>query len=177
MYSSRIFRLIAWLAIMALPSTGITDAVSADQAGMSHHSPDFATMIPDGCRFATQDGAGKNPADMMKELATELDLSGQQQQDLQILAADYGERLGDLAKLMRDTAGQLLKTDPGTPEYWPLAQEASATAASSAAETIILISEMREKLYLLLTADQRAELKRRIEERKARCRAHSGADQ
>jgi len=168
MYSYRIFRLIAWLAVMVLPGTGVAGAVSADQAGMSHHSHDFAAMIPDGRRFAAHDGAGKNPADMMTELATELDLSGQQQQDLKILAADYGARLRDLAKLMRETAGKLMKTEPGTPEYWPLAQETSATAASSAAETIILVSEMREKLYQLLTADQRAELKRRIEERKAR---------
>jgi hypothetical protein len=172
MYLSQISCHIGRLVVAAVLTAGTAGVVSAEHAGMTG-SHDFQSMIPDDCRLAMHDPAhngGQTPADVMQTFATELGLSGQQQQDLQILTADYGERLRDLAKLMRDSAEKLTKTEPGDPDYWPLAQEVSASAASTSAETVILISEMREKLHAVLTADQRAELKRRIEERKAQCK-------
>ena len=156
---------LAAIALLAVVTAGLSFAQTAGHTG----GHDFRSMFPDGCQLTGADHT-QSPKDILQGFATELGLTGQQQQDLQLLTADYGERLRDLAKLMRESAEQLMKTEPGAPEYWPLAQDVSASAASSAAETVILISEMREKFHAVLTVDQRAELRRRIEERKAQCR-------
>lgn len=168
MYRSGISRHISGLAVAAVMTAGATGVVFAEHVNMIGPH-DFHSMIPDGCRPAAHDST-QTPADAMQAFASELGLTSQQRQDLQILTADYGERLRDLAKLMRESGEKLMKTEPGDPNYWPLAQEVSATTASSTAETVILLSEMREKFSMVLTADQRAELKRRIEERKAQCK-------
>jgi len=172
MYPTGIYRRIGGLVVAAVLIFGTTGVAFAEHANLTGvHT--FHSMIPDGCRLSSHDSAhndGQSPADAMQAFANELGLTGQQQKDLQILTADYGERLRDLAKLMRESGEKLLTTEPADPNYWPLAQEVSATAATSAAETIILISEMREKFNMVLTVDQRAELKRRIEERKAQCK-------
>ena len=49
--------------------------------------------------------------------------------------------------------------EPDDPSYDVRTQEASALAASSAAETVILLAEMRGKLYRLLTPEQRDRLR------------------
>jgi Spy/CpxP family protein refolding chaperone len=114
---------------------------------------------------------------MMQKMADEFGLTGQQQQDLQILVTDYAQRLQEIATLMRASGEKLATTEPADPYYWALAQEFSATAASSAGETVILLSELREKIYQVLTAEQRAEFKRRIEELKAKCTPPTEAEQ
>ncbi len=162
--SYRMCRLLV-TAVMAVGATGVAFAGHADMTG-SHA---FNSMFPEGCRMAS-DGDTNSPADKMQAFADELGLTGQQQQDLQILTADYGERLRDLAKLMRESGTTLMSTEPGDPNYWPLTQEFSATVASSSAETVILISELRENVNMLLTFEQRTELKRRIDERKTQCK-------
>jgi len=159
---------IRGLTAAAVLAVGACGAAFAEQAGHTG-GYDWRAMIPDGCALTGYDRT-QSPADAMQAWATELGLTGQQQQDLQILTADYGERLRDLAKLMSESASKLMGTEPGSPDYWPLAQEVSAFAASSSAETVILVSEMREKFSMVLTADQRAELKRRIEVHKAQCK-------
>ncbi len=171
MYPSERSGRISVLVLAALITTG---AVAKEPGTMTGHH-DFRSSIPDGCQFGAHDGT-QNPADYMQTFANELGVTGQQLQDLQILAADYAERLRDLAKLMGDSAKKLAGTKPGDPNYWPLAQEVSASAASSSAETVILISEMREKFSAVLTAEQRAELKRRIEERMAQCKPQVEAE-
>jgi len=168
MYRSRISFHLGQLAVAAVITTGTVGIVSAGQTGMTG-SHDFRAMVAGDCRLVEHDSS-QAPKDFMQTYADELGLSGQQQQDLKILLADYGERLRDLAKLMRESGEKLLRTEPGEPNYWPLAQEVSALAATSTAETVILLSEMREKIHTVLTADQRAELKRRIAERKAQCK-------
>jgi len=130
--------------------------------------PDFLAKLPAGCVPGEFD-TGASPADVMQQFAAELNITGQQQQDIQILTADYGQRLRDLAQLGRRSAERLLGTEPGSANYWTIAQEVSASAAANAAETVILLSELREKLSAVLTPGQRAELRRRIEERKAAC--------
>ena len=167
MNPSGVSRRIGELAVVVVMTVGATSIAFAEHAGMTG-AHEFRSMVAPDCRLSAHEGA-QSPADAMQGIANELGLTGQQQQDLQILTADYGERLRDLAKLMSESGKKLMLTEPGDPDYWPLAQEVSATTASNAAETIILISEMREKINLVLTAGQRAELKRRIEERKALC--------
>ncbi|MAF84535.1 MAG: hypothetical protein QGF90_19710 [Gammaproteobacteria bacterium] len=171
MYPPEISRHIGRLIVAATLTVGSTTLVFAGPAGhagmMGTHQSH--SMIPDGCQFAAHDGT-QQPADYMQSFGTELGLSGQQQQDLQILAMDYGERLRDLAKLMGENGKKLSMTEPDDPNYWPLAQEVSASAAASTAETVILLSEMREKFFQVLTPEQRIQLKSQIEERVAQCR-------
>ena len=177
MYLSRVLRRCGAMIAVAVAAPGI---VAADPTSMSgphgFSSHDFHSMIPDGCRPPAYDGT-RAPADFMKKFAGEIGLSGQQQQDLQILTADYGERLRDLAILGRESVEKLANTEPGNSDYWPLAQEVSASAAANTAETVILISELREKVNAILTADQRTELKRRLDELKAQCKPPVKADQ
>jgi len=162
--SSRIGGLLATVVLAAGVALPLVAEPASTAGGYQFHS-----LIPESCRLTGYDRT-QSPADAMQAYAAELGLTGQQQQDLKILTADYGERLRDLVKLMGESTEKLMKTEPGDSNYWPLAQEVSATAASSAAETVILISEMREKLAMVLSVDQRAEMKRRIEELKAQCK-------
>jgi len=175
MGTTDIYRRIGRLATAVAITVAINGAVLADPSGMTGKY-NFAAMFPDGCRSTAHDDT-RPPADRMQAFAAELGLSGQQQQDLKILTADYAERLRDLGILMRESGEKLIQTEPGDPNYWPLAQEVSATAATSSAETVILISEMREKLSMVLTAEQHAELKRRIDARKAACKPKTKEDQ
>lgn len=180
MYQAEISGRIVGLFIAAAMTFGITGVAVAQHAGMTG-SNDFSTMFPEGCRPEGNEGThpgshtgmheGTPPTReaMMQKMADEFGLTGQQQQDLQILVTDYAQRLQEIATLMRASGEKLATTEPGDPYYWPLAQEFSAAVASSAGETVILLSELREKIYQVLTAEQRAEFKRRIEERKARC--------
>ncbi len=175
MYLSARFRRLTRLTAIALLAMGACGAVQADPA--DHTSGyDWRAMIPDGCIPAEYDRSSSH-TDTLQAYAAELGLTGQQQQDLQILTADYAERLRDLAKLMGEFAKQLMASEPGDPDYWPLAQQVSASAASSSAETVILLSEMREKFYMVLTDGQRAELKRRLEEHKQRCKPQGDTEQ
>jgi Spy/CpxP family protein refolding chaperone len=90
--------------------------------------------------------------------ADELGLTGQQQNDIQIIIADYAPRFRDLAQLGRDSGKALLETSPDDPAYIGMTQDASALAASSAAELVTLLAEMRGKLYSVLTPEQRDKL-------------------
>ena len=117
MYLPAISRHIGKLIVAAgltLGGTPLAFAAHPDMAG-THHPGMTGThksysRIPDGCQFAAHDGT-QQPADYLQSFATGLGLSGQQQQDLQILAMDYGERLRDLAKLMGDIGKKLAMTE------------------------------------------------------------------
>lgn len=98
------------------------------------------------------------PAEMFSGWADELGLTGQQRTDIQIILADYGPRFRDLTQLGRDTATKLLETPPDDAGYISMTQEASALAASSVAELITLLAEMRGKLYAVLTPEQRVQI-------------------
>lgn len=93
----------------------------------------------------------------------ELGLTGQQRTDIQIIIADYMPRYRDLARIGRESATSLLSLAPDSAEYLDATQKASATAASSAAELVVLLSEMRAKLYAVLSPEQRQTLQERIE--------------
>lgn len=166
-------RHIGYLFMLA---AALSAKAAVAQAPVPTGMHDFRAKLPAGCVPGEFD-TGASPADVIQQFAAELNITGQQQQDIQILTADYGQRLRDLAQLGRRSAERLLGTEPGAANYWTIAQEVSASAAASAAETVILLSELREKLSAVLTAEQRAELRRRIEERKAACTPDSDAGQ
>ena len=180
MYQTGLPNRIATLAIAAVMTVGITSVADAQYAGMTG-THDFSAMFPEGCHpeghEGTYDGAPPSREAMMQKMAEEFGLTGQQQQDLQILVTDYAQRLQEIATLMRASGEKLAMTEPGDPYYWPLTQEFSAAASSSAGETVILLSELREKIYQVLTAEQRAEFKRKIEERKAKCTSPTETEQ
>jgi Spy/CpxP family protein refolding chaperone len=104
---------------------------------------------------ASWDGKQGEAHERMTRWADELGLSAQQRSDMQIISADYATRFRDLAQLGRDAAQDLMQTAPDDPSYYGKTQDASALAASSAAELVTLLAEMRAKLYSVLTPDQR----------------------
>jgi len=184
MHQTGLSHRIATLAVAAVMTVGITGVADAQHPGMTG-THDFSAMFPEGCRpqvhaeehEGTHDGTPPSREAMMQKMADEFGLTGQQQQDLQILVTDYAQRLQEIATLMRASGEKLATTEPGDPYYWTLTQEFSATAASSAGETVILLSELREKIYQVLTAEQRAEFKRKIEELRAKCTPPTETDQ
>ncbi len=95
---------------------------------------------------------------MLTQWADELGLTAQQRSDIQIIVADYGTRFRELAELGKESAKRLLNTPPDDPEYYNRTQQTSAVAASSAAEIVMLLAELRGKLYAVLTPDQRQKL-------------------
>ncbi len=101
--------------------------------------------------------------DAMMHWGDELGLTGQQRTDIQIIMADYMPRYRDLAKIGRETASGLMRISPDDPEYVDQTQKASATAASSAAELVTLLSEMRGKLYAVLGDEQWQKLQELLE--------------
>jgi len=144
-------------------------------------SAEEVDMVTAASPAATLDGSnfwlhGGSPADGTLPWADELGLTGQQRTDIQIVLADYAPRLGDLVKLARDTAKNLLATPPDAPEYGDQTQEAGAIAASSAAEVVVLLAEMRGKLYALLTPEQREKLPELIASIRASRSTHHPAD-
>ena len=99
----------------------------------------------------------------MAHWGDELALTGQQRTDIQIIIADYMPRYRDLANIGRETAENLMRMSPDDPEYIDATQKASATAASSAAELVTLLSEMRGKLHAVLSDEQRRKLQELLE--------------
>ena len=170
---SLVFKSLSCLLLMAAASV-----LSAQTGDLSGAHP-WAGQLPDGCKPEGHAGyaAGEKPSReaMMQKLTDEFGLTGQQQQDLQVLVADYAERLQQIANQMRTTSEQLANTEPDDPYYWPLAQNVSAQASSAAGETVILLSELRQKVYQVLTAEQRAAIRQRMEEAKARCKPADAA--
>jgi Spy/CpxP family protein refolding chaperone len=123
---------------------GETDVITGASTATGH---DFLSA------WTSEDG---QPPEMITRWADELGLSAQQRSDMQIITADYVTRFSDLAKLGRETAQELMSTPPDDASYQAKTQNASALAASSAAELVTLMAEMRGKLYSVLTAEQRA---------------------
>jgi Spy/CpxP family protein refolding chaperone len=149
---------------LSLAMTGTAFAAGGQKsvAGGDHpHQHDHG-----GCRMHGNFD-GRAPEQMLQQFKDEFGLTGQQQTDIQIIVSDYGERLGDIARLGRDTAEDLLATDPDDPAYRDKTDDAAALAANSAAETVVLLAEMRAKLHAVLTPAQRETLRRKIDEKKA----------
>jgi len=107
-------------------------------------------------------GENGNP---MAHWGDELGLTGQQRTDIQIIIGDYIPRYRDLATIGRETAEDLMAMSPDDPGYVDATQKASATAATSAAELVILLGEMRGKLHAILTDEQRQKLQALLKER------------
>ena len=120
-----------------------TDAVTGASVTTGHHSQTAWQ--------AKHDQYG----DTITRWADELGLTAQQRSDLQIITSDYATRFRDLAKLGRDSASELMQMAPDDPAYRDKTQDVSALAASSVAELVTLLAEMRGKLYSVLTAEQR----------------------
>jgi Spy/CpxP family protein refolding chaperone len=140
---------------------GVAQAEDVDivsGASPVYDSGSFEHFTTDGSKFT--------------QFADELGLTGQQRTDIQIIIADYMPRYHDLGQLGRTTANELLNMAPDAPGYVEATQKASATAASSAAELVTLLSEMRAKLYAVLTVEQRAKLQELIDSH----HEHAGAD-
>ena len=131
-----------------------------------------------GASAMTAGTDGRRHAARMARYADELGLTGQQRTDIQIIMAEYATRFGDLAKLGGETVDSLLSMAPSDPDYRRETDEAAALAASSAAEAVILLAEMRGMLYRVLTVDQRELLRQKLEEAKlqhaAKRRSESG---
>jgi Spy/CpxP family protein refolding chaperone len=140
--------------------------ISASVAILFVGGPAAFAQMPDALTGASpysSEGHGDSKfAGRIEQWSDEIGLTAQQRSDLQIIVADYAERFRDLAKLGRDTATELLKMAPDDPDYFRLSQEASALAASSAAEFVTLLAEMRAKLYSTLTPEQRQKIEELI---------------
>lgn len=146
-------------AVTALaPEASTTDEVDAVSAATPYAAHDC---------YKQHSGEGTGtPEQMMQQFVDELGLSGQQQTDIQIITSDYAERFRDLARLGRTTAEELMSLAPDDPAYRDKTDEASALAATSAAEMVVLMAEMRAKLHAVLTDEQRAMLREKIEQKK-----------
>jgi Spy/CpxP family protein refolding chaperone len=115
-------------------------------------------------------------AGMVQQWSDELGLTAQQKSDIQIIIADYLPRFRDLAGLGQDAARELMETAPNDPAYVELTQNASALAASSAAEMVTLLAEMRGKLYSVLTTEQHEKIKSKLAEVRAQHEAKKAAE-
>jgi Spy/CpxP family protein refolding chaperone len=121
-------------------------------------------------------GTAGDAEHQMPAWVAELGLTGQQKADIQIILGDYGPRFRDLAQIGRDTARSLLSMAPDDPEYIARTQDASALAASSAAEIVTLLSELRGMLYAVITPEQRAQLQTKLEEMQKKHKDQSDID-
>ncbi len=140
-----------WLGLALLSSAliGVTAAGARPVDAISGASPTTRTD-------------GRPHAARMLQFADELGLTNQQRTDIQIITTDYVTRLGDLAKLGRAAANSLLNMAPTDADYRQHTDEAAALAASSAAEAVVLLAEMRALLYQVLTAEQRDLLRQKL---------------
>jgi Spy/CpxP family protein refolding chaperone len=152
------------VVLLSLAMTGAAHAAGeqkAQAAGDHRHKHDHS-----GCPIHGE-REGRAPEQMLQQFKDEFGLTGQQQTDIQIIVSDYGERLRDIARLGRKSAEDLLATDPEDPAYRKTTDDAAALAANSAAETVVLLAEMRAKLHAVLTPEQREMLRQKIDEKRA----------
>ena len=140
-----LFHLIAIAIFVCSPVAGATDVDVVSGASSPHFS--------DSMKFGHGETDGP-----MAHWGDELALTGQQRTDIQIIISDYMPRYRDLVKIGRETASGLMRMSPDDPGYIDATQKASATAATSAAELVILLSEMRGKLHAVLSDEQRQKL-------------------
>lgn len=146
---------------LAMTGTALAEGEQKAQAGGGHrHDDDHSGCPMHGAR------EGRAPEQMLQQFKDEFGLTGQQQTDIQIIVSDYGERLRDIARLGRKSAEDLLATDPDDPAYRDMTDDAAALAANSAAETVVLLAEMRAKLHAVLTPEQREKLRQKIDEKR-----------
>lgn len=154
--------LSASLLLLVAGGIGAETSVGGTEAGQFVVASD---SLDADCK-AYMNPDGRSPQELMSEFAGELGLTAQQQTDIQIIMSDYGVRFRDLAKLARQTAGELLEMTPDDPGYRAKTDEAAALAASNAAEVVVLLAEMRGKLHSVLTPDQRLLLQQKMDEKK-----------
>ena len=122
-----------------------------------------AVDIVSGASTTTDTANLQDHAARFNGFADELGLTGQQRTDIQIIVSDYATRFGDLAKIGRTAAATLLNIEPTDPEYRTRTDETAALAATSAAESVILLAELRAQLYMILTPEQRGALQQKLE--------------
>jgi Spy/CpxP family protein refolding chaperone len=150
-------------------SAGLTIAALALCFGGPGYSSDDADAITGASPvtgYETHAGWQLNQeqhGEKLTAMADELGLTAQQRSDIQIITGDYAARFKDIAKLGRDTAAELMQMAPDDPAYRDRTSQASALAAASAAELVVLLAEMRAKLYLVLTPEQRDQVREKIQ--------------
>jgi hypothetical protein len=120
-------------------------------------------------------------ADMMAEFEAnmaELNLSETQKQEFATLVELYRPRLQELAARGSDSRKEIVTIAPNDPDYNTKAAELSQLAGATAAEAIILLTELQSNAFALLSNDQqevflrlRAEQQAKMEQKKAELKA------
>lgn len=110
-----------------------------------------------------------------------LNLTDAQKAQLQQIAAKYRESAKSLHRQMRAADGNFKQNDPGTFDENAV-RSAAQTRANALVELEVARARMRSEMYNVLTPDQKAQLaaerqqwQQRMQERKARRNATSGA--
>jgi hypothetical protein len=123
---------------------------------------------------ASGDGAGPDGMQFFDRMGEKLSLSDDQKQQLLALLEMYRPRIQELLE-RGDVAGRdLMAMAPDDPKYGARSAELSQLASLSAAEMVILMSELQANAYALLSTEQkarymelRAEQQARMEQKKA----------
>jgi len=110
--------------------------------------------------------SGMMPPAMDSEWADELELTLEQRDRLKLIAYEMEPRIRALRDQGKALAGSLKAMTPDEPNYATLTAAASQQAASLAAESVNVMAELRRRMHDVLTDEQRARLKTKIEERR-----------
>jgi len=135
----------AFLAIcLAVAAVGGTASAAT---GFESGSPTAPAALP-GAWHDGHDGGG------FRHLLGQLDLTPEQQQQIQTIFAQAQPQLQSLRERGRANREQLFVTPPTDPKYAGLL----ATAKSNAGGAIQLMSDLWTQVYAILTPDQRAKI-------------------
>lgn len=114
----------------------------------------------------------------MRERMNKLGLDDAQKQEMASLFGIYQPRFRELAERGKPNREALLLAAPDSPEYDTLVGKVSQGAAATAGEVVVLLAELQENAYALLTPEQqekyrqlKVEARDRAEEKLAAKRA------
>lgn len=177
-----VMAIIVALTILLLPAAfaeaTTSDAEATDGQDSSHMCPHHSSAEAGNCPAGEpcphhhkshhgMHGDGAQGFGGIGRMADELGLSDTQKQDIAALLQIYQPRIKALLQ-NAESGRELLSMAPDNAVYSGKAEELSELAGASAAEMVILLSELQTNVYALLNADQQARYLELRQEQQAR---------
>jgi hypothetical protein len=152
----RITRLVVFITASLIAHVSLaadTDAVTGATQTQSHDSANWSTANV----FAPDTGS--------LQLANELELTLEQRDRIQLALYELEPRARQLAENSKALREAFMATSPEAPDYATVTAQVSQSAASHAAELVMLAADVRARMAGLLSDEQKNQLKEKLREK------------
>ena len=135
------------LAAVALTATLATAAWAGGRDMREHGGPEGEGMMVPGM-----------PPPLAGRIADELDLTAEQRQSIKDIFAKARPQFQELRETMRENAERLRKTAPDAADYDKVVSQVRKSASELAGKMVTQGSEIRSRVWTVLTPEQRKKL-------------------